>query len=160
MYMAAVFPVCVPLYRYRLPACRSEFAAHMSEVREYVRPGFMGLTDAGYFVSSTSEFASSRGVALGSVLIQPESTADEAYGQIKKAIDKRYLPALLILKNPSPEIDDFTWHWMAITGYDDDGQSIYISTYAKEYSLEFSRVWIQDLPYHADVVYFVPKNIK
>ena len=156
MYMAAVFSSCGPLYRYGLPARRDEFTAHMDEVRKFVRPGTMGLTDAGYFASSTSEFAESRGVVITSVRLPLGLTADEAFEKIRKAIDQRYVPALLILKNPSPDIDDFTWHWMAVTGYDDTDGCIFVSSYAKEYGLNFNKVWIQEKPYHADLVYFIP----
>lgn len=158
MYMAITFPECAPLYRYAQPVKKDDFIAHMSEVREYVRPGAMGLTDAAYFASSTAEFAETKGVRLKSDVLPREPGAAEIFEEIKNAIDLKLMPALLILRNPSVELDDFTWHWMAVTGYDDEKGSIFVSTYSKEYELIFERVWIQRKPYQADVVILYPDS--
>jgi hypothetical protein len=88
-------------------------------------------------------------------LDEPDDIA-EVFEEIKKAIDEALMPALLILRNPSEELDDFTWHWMAVTGYDDVKGSVYVSTYAKEYELVFERVWVQYKPYQADIVILYP----
>lgn len=158
MYMSAAFPSCSALYGYGAPAVKDEFVMHMDSVREYVRPGAMGLTDAAYFASSTSEFAKTKGVTLSSRILSRDADYETAFEEIKKAVDERLMPALLILRNPSKELDDFTWHWMAVTGYDDEKTTVFVSTYAKEYELEFQRVWVQYKPYHADVVIFYPCN--
>lgn len=156
MYMAAVFPACSPLYRYGAPASKSDFIAHMDNIREFVKPGAMGLTDPHYFASSTEGFARSKGVVLNASVLPSGISCTEAFDEIKKAIDAGLMPALLILRNPSKELDDFTWHWMAVTGYDDDDVSVFISTYGKEFELGFERVWVQYKPYSADVVIFYP----
>lgn len=154
MYLAAEFPSCSGLYKYTFPAKKDEFVLHMAEVREFVKPGAMGLTDAGYFASSTACFAQKRGVNLRYDILPNDMDNEAAYIYVKKALDEKLMPALLILRNPSVELDDFTWHWMAITGYDDEKSSVFISTYAKKYELVFSRVWVQYRPYRADVVIF------
>jgi hypothetical protein len=156
MYMAAKHPCCSALYQYGYPAEKNDFIAHMDSVRQYVRPGAMGLTDAGYFASSTAEFAKPKGVQLNSKVLPRDAHHAEAFSEIKEAIDKGLMPALLILRNPSQELDDFTWHWMAVTGYEDEKGSVFVSTYAKEFELQFYRVWVQYKPYHADVVIFYP----
>ena len=114
----------------------------------------MGLTDAGYFASSTAEFALRRGVELNYNIIPNEFGGGEAFETVKKAIDLKLLPALLILRNPSVELDDFTWHWMAVTGYDDEKKTIFVSTYAKEYEITFSRAWVQYRPLSRGRRYF------
>jgi hypothetical protein len=156
MYLAAVYPSCSALYGYTLPATKDEFVSHMTEVREFVRPGAMGLTDAGYFASSTAEFAKCRGVDLTYDILPNDTDKEAAFAAVKKAIDDKLMPALLILRNPSIELDDFTWHWMAVTGYDEENGSVFVSTYAKEYEFIFSRVWIQYKPNHADIVILYP----
>lgn len=160
MYMAVAFPSCSALYGYTLPASKSEFISHMDSVREFVKPGAMGLTDAGFFASSTEKYAKTRGVTLHSRIASRRSGYAEVFEEIKKAIDEALMPALLILRNPSEELDDFTWHWMAVTGYDDIKGSVFVSTYAKEYELVFERVWVQYKPYRADVVFLYPGNNK
>ncbi len=156
-YMAAVFPdKCREAYPYELPPKRSDFTPFMSAVREYVKPGMQGLTDAKFFASSTVEFAKSLGVSLSAVTVSPGYSAGVAFGYVKKALEEGYLPALLILRNPARELDDFTWHWMAITGCDEQSKTISIATNGEEHELPFEKVWHQRPPYHAACVYFYP----
>ena len=155
MYMAAAFPKkCAELYDFEIPAKKKDFIEHMTEVREFVKPGAFGLTDAKYFAASTRAYAKSKGVKLTAQRISRSQSVGVAFGFIKKAIDERYMPALMILRNPAKELNDFKWHWMAVTGYDDIKQTIFISTYAKEFELEFGKVWNQDKPYKAECLYF------
>lgn len=158
-YMASAFEeLCAPLYPYPLPPCKDDFAAHMQQVRKFVRPGLMGLTDPKYFVRTTLAYAKSCGVDLRAQKISPSLSAGIAFGYMRKAIDEGYMPALLILRNPFSEINDFTWHWMAVTGYDDEKGEVFVSTYTKEHALPFERVWYQAGSYRAAGVYFFPKH--
>jgi hypothetical protein len=157
MYMAVAFPSCSALYGYSLPASKDEFISHMDSVRKFVRPGAMGLTDVKFFTSSTKEFAKAKGIELGCSILSRSSGYEQAFEEIKKAVDEALMPALLILRNPSKELDEFTWHWMAVTGYDNEKGSVLVSTYAKEYELIFKRVWVQYKPYRADVVILYPE---
>ena len=157
MYMASVFPdKCRTVYPYDLPAIKEQFVAFMGEVREYVKPGLQGLTDAKFFGASTVEFAKSKGVNITAISVSSGYSVGVAYGYVKKAVDEGYLPALLILRNPAKELDEFTWHWMAITGYDDEKKTVLIATNGTEHELPFEKVWHQQKPYHAACVYFYP----
>lgn len=153
MYMAQAFPEsCAALYPYTLPAKRDEFAAHMAAVRRFVKPGLFGLTDERAFADGVKSYADQRDVKLMAQIISPGLSTSAAYGFLQKALAERYMPALLILRNPS--LSDFSWHWMAVTGYDSDKQTILVSTYAKEHELAFKEVWQQQKPYRAVAVYF------
>lgn len=158
MYMAAVFPKnCNALYPNEFPAKKDDFIAHMSDVREYVKPSLMGLTNILFFKSSTVAFAKSKGVSIRAQQISPKLNVGIAYGFIKQAINEKYMPALLILRNPSKELAEFTWHWMAVTGYDNDKNTIFISTHGKESELAFELVWNQQKKYKTNCVYFYPE---
>ena len=155
MYMAQAFAdKCAPLYPHDFPAHKEDFTAHMEEVRKFVCPGLFGLTDTDVFSSGVQAFAKSRGVRLMSQLVSPKQSTSAAFGFLQKALAERYLPALLILRNPF--VADFAWHWMAVTGCDSDKQAISVSSYGKEYSLSFENVWQQKKPYYAVSVYFYP----
>lgn len=158
MYMATVFPdKCRAAYPYELPTKREDFVAYMASVREYVKPGLQGLTDDGFFASSTVAFAKKNGVGLAFNLVSSGLSVGVAYGYIKKALDEGYLPALLILRNPAKELDDLTWHWMVVTGYDDQKRSVFIATNGEEHELLVDRVWQQRKPYKSACVYFYPE---
>jgi hypothetical protein len=157
MYMARVFSdTCAPLYPYSLPAAKADFTAHMSEVRRFVTPGLMGLKSTAAFAKGTAAFAKARGVNLVPLVVKRDLNMINAFGFIQKAIEQQYMPALLILKNPSRALRDFYWHWMAVTGCDADKKSVYVSTYGKEFELPFELVWQQQKPYEAGCVYFYP----
>ncbi len=156
-YMSQAFPEkCSALYEHETPATKEDFTRFMQDVREYVKPGAMGLTDHKYFGAATIEYAKTKGVELKSQVVSRSLSLGVAYGFIKRAVDEQYMPALLILRNPELELDEFTWHWMAVSGYDDKKETIFISTYGEEYELDFSKVWNQRKPYSASCVYFFP----
>lgn len=155
-YMAQVFPKCTALYEHDKPVRKDDFVDFMQEVREYVKPGIKGLTDHKFFAKATLEFAKSRGVNLKRQNVSTSLNKGIAYGFVRKAIEEGYMPALLILRNPEKELRQFAWHWMAVTGYDDVKGTIFVSTYGKEYELDFEKVWNQSKPYRANCVYFFP----
>ena len=158
MYMASVFSEsCAPLYPYVFPAKKDDFVVHMAAVREYVKPGPFGLADEDRFAKNTVAFAKSKGVSIKSQKISKSLNTGIAWGFIKKVINEKYLPALLILKNPSKELSDFTWHWMAVTGYDEEKQTVVVSTYGKKYELPFEQIWMQQKPFKSVCVYFYPE---
>jgi len=160
LYMAAAFPeCCAGLYPYALPAQKDDFAAHMAQVREFVKPGLMELTDPRQFARETLEFAETRGGGIIAQQIHHSLSAGVAFGFFRQALRHGYLPALLLLRNPSPELDDFTWHWMAVTGCDDEARTLTVSTYGREYEIAFDRAWVQQKPYYAAGVYFYPRQL-
>ena len=153
-YMAEKFnETCGALYEHEMPAAKEDFTGFMQDVREFVKPGIGGLTDHKFFASSTIAYAQSKGV---SIVAFPELCI--TFGFITRAIGEGYMPALLIMRNPIKALDEFTWHWMAITGYDDGKKTIFISTYGEEYELVFEDVWNQNKPYRANCVYFYPEE--
>ncbi len=157
MFMAAAYPEqCASLYPHPLPAKRADFAEHMAQVREFVKPGLMGLTDPKEFARGVLAFAEQCGAEILAQQISPKFSKGVAFGFFREALRHGYLPALLMLRNPTPELDEFTWHWMAVTGCDDEKRTLTISTYGQRYDLPFDGVWIQDKPYFAAGVYFYP----
>jgi len=157
MYMAGAFPqACTNLYGCALPAQKSDFAAHMAQVREYVKPGPMGLTDPKEFARGVLAFAEDHGAVLLAQQISSTLSAGVAFGFFKQALLHGYMPALLLLRNPSPELEELTWHWMAVTGCDDEKRTLTISTYGKREQISFDHAWIQHKPYRAAGMYFYP----
>lgn len=158
LYMSAVAPAkCAALYPYTLPAKKQEFIQHMEDVRSYVKPGFFGLTNPNDFTKAICDFARSRGIRLKSQNIFTSHSEGVAFGFIMRAINEGYMPALLVLRNPSDALKSFTWHWMAVTGYDDEKRTVYVTSNTKEYELNFRSVWNQQKPYRTNCVYFFPE---
>ena len=139
-HIAENTPSCRTLYRYDFPLQKEDFVRHMEQVREYVKPGMKGLTSKTFFACETRRFAADRGVILKTHILNKSFSANEAYDRIKQSIDGGYPLALLILKNPAPELEEFTWHWMIIIGYKENMQ-IVMTTWGKIFDLDFEKVW-------------------
>jgi len=159
-YLASNYPdKCRPLFSYDIDNInREDFVLHMDSVRQLVKPGVSGLTSIDFYESRTKEFAEKRGVDLSAKQVLSDIPRNEAFSEIVKAIDNGFPVAMLILRNPFPEIDDFTWHWMNIIGYDSSNMNITISTYGKKHILDFNHVWHQKFGYRTELIYFWPKE--
>ncbi len=131
---------CRPLYSYDFPLKKTDFIKHMGEVREYVKPGINGLTSKTYFACEVRRFAESRNVTISTKLINKNYSTQEAFEKIKQSINNGFPLALLILRNPNRELEEFTWHWMVIIGYKDDNKII-MTTWDKIFDLDFDKVW-------------------
>jgi hypothetical protein len=138
---------------------KEDFVAYMTSVREFVKPGIKGLTDIDYFNHQLISFAKGKGVALSSKIIMANEDKTRAFEEIKTAIDAGYPLAMLILRNPHDEIDEYTWHWMNIIGYDQSSLSIQISTYGKTHRLDFNKVWVSNPKYISEFVWFKPAGL-
>ncbi len=157
MHLAAAFPLqCAALYPYALPPQKSDFVAHMVEIREFVKPGMTGLTDPHKFAEGVLAFAKRQEVAITAQHIAPILSNGVAFGFFKQALRHGYLPALLILRNPAKELADLTWHWMAVTGCDDETRTLTVSTYGKRIDIPFDSTWVRHKPYFSAGVYFYP----
>lgn len=157
MYMAQVFSAtCAPLYPYARPANKDDFTAHMGEVRSFLKPGCMGLKSTAQFASGTSAYAKSKGVNIVPFIVNRSLDMCNAFGFIQKAVEERYMSALMILRNPFKALSDFHWHWMAVTGCDTEKKSVFVSTRGAEFELPFELVWQQQKPYETGIVYFYP----
>ena len=157
MQMAGAFAeTCAPLYPYALPATKQDFTAHMQRVRPFVKPGAMGLKSTEKFASGTAAYAKQMGVKIVPLVVSRSLNMINAFGFIEKAVEQNYMPALMILRNPSKELSDFHWHWMAVTGFDAQTKAVYVSTYGREFELPFEQVWHQQSPYETGLVYFYP----
>jgi len=150
-HLAEHAPSCRALYKYDFPLQKKDFVKHMGEVREYVKPGVGGLTSKTYFACEIKRFAESRGVALETNLINKNLNSNEAFQKIKLSIDNGFPLALLILKNPAPELEEFTWHWMVVIGYKENMQII-MTTWGKIFDLDFDKVWNHTGKYSSGLV--------
>jgi len=148
------------LYDYNINHLRkSDFCNYIVSVREFVKPGIKGLTDIDYFVHQLKSYAKAKDVKLISKVLNIKTDKKTAFNEIIETIDAGYPLAILILRNPHPEINDFTWHWMSITGYDKDNDTITICTHGKKFALNFSLIWLNDPKYVSELVWFKPEDI-
>ncbi len=159
-YLSDRYPEsCGDVYRCEKPVFdREAFISFITHVREYVTPGLMGLTDIDFYERRLIAFALTRGASLDAEQIDRSLPPEKAFEIAAEVIDSGLPLALLILRNPYDDIDDYTWHWMTVIGYDRSSLDLIISTHGREHRLDFRHVWHNDDGYFAGLVYFWPKE--
>ncbi len=137
---------------------RKTFVQFMQAVREFVKPGMMGLTDIDFYTRETLNYAQSRGIALSAKQIDTRLGDQAAFRHVADTIDAGLPLALLILTNPHPDIREYTWHWMTVIGYDRDDETIIVATHGRPHVLRFENVWVNGGGHKTGIVYFWPKG--
>lgn len=100
--------------------------------REYMTSGMRGFPDPDLYRDRFIAYAARYGVlAEWSHLYEwQESGAPKQY--IRERLLANRPVALLILMHAAKVLDDVTWHWMTITGYDEAPDEIVVSNYGKK----------------------------
>lgn len=154
-YLAGHFPGLRKLY----PGdpdniCKDEFVLFMETVFKYVTPGFMGMSSIKRFKRCFLEYACTAGVDVRLTLLGGESRADEAKQFARNAMDAGYCVLYLLLTHKDKELDEFTWHWFTLTGYEDIGESMQVdfATWGSKHSFDFDRMWNTGTKSHGGMV--------
>ena len=130
----------------------------MEDVRLNIKPGFGPMTDPKTFCEKCVDYAKTKGVELGYNIVDKTLDTQAVFDHIIELIDSNILPSLLILRNPHREINEYTWHWMTITGYIKDTKEIIIATYGKRLKMDFTKAWGQEKKFSTDLVFFCEKD--
>jgi hypothetical protein len=153
-YLSQTFPdkYC-DLYPYKGIINRENFTLHMIEIRKYVKPGIFGLTSIHQFTDSVLAFAKERRVTLVPHILEGNAVSiQEAINFICEALSQRLPIAILVLKHPIKEFDEYAWHWMTITDLKlnskDNIYYISVSTYGERREINLDLLWNQRLPKH------------
>lgn len=110
---------------------RHHYVQIQKDLYGYMTPGRNGFPDYEKYQEQFLRFAGDRGVALRTEALSGWSDGAEAFHFVRETVDAGAPLALLILGHTAKEIDDDTWHWMTVTGYDAAGARILISNYGK-----------------------------
>ncbi|QAA31955.1 hypothetical protein [Clostridium manihotivorum] len=133
------------LYPYKDIINKNDFVEHMIEVRKYVIPGMFGLTSVEQFSENVLSFSQSRGVSLVPHILDEQATMDNAIDFIYEALNLKLPIAILVLKHPVKELEDYTWHWMTITNLlinpKTNKHYISISTYGEFHQIDLDLLW-------------------
>ena len=120
---------------------QARFLTLMDEMFCYMRPGMRGFPHADKFLTQFLSYAQAHGAEFCGEVIENWASAEDAFRCVRRSIADNLPLALLILGHNAPEIDENTWHWMCVTGFDPDSREILISNYSR-------REWMQ-----ADIVF-------
>jgi hypothetical protein len=143
-YLAGNFPHLRSLYPYD-PAhiTKEEFVKFMTHMFSYVTPGISGMSSILRFRRCFLNYTDSVGTSVRLSLLDGGGAAQDARAFVTGALDEGYPVLYLLLRHKDPALDDFTWHWFNLTGYeaDEGGMTVEFATWGKKHSADFDNLW-------------------
>lgn len=100
------------------------------------KPGLIGFP---YFVRFTHNFleeAEKNDMHLTADMKKNIASVDDGWRFVTKHIDAGEPVGMLILTHNAKEINDETWHWMCITGYDTTKKEVIISSVGERITMQ------------------------
>ena len=119
----------------------ARYLAHMNRMFGYMKPGLMGYPHWERFRDDFLSFAKDMGTSLRAECLTKWKSAGDAFCFAADAVDRGVPAALLVLTHRAPEMDENTWHWMTVTGYDRGAGTILISNYGRREILKAEMVF-------------------
>lgn len=101
----------------------------MNQMFQYMKPGSMGYPHSKEYVKAFEQFGQDHGVNVRARRVTSWKNSEEIFHWIRHSIRQDTPVVMLILQHSYQPIDDDTWHWMIITGYDKESREILISNY-------------------------------
>ena len=146
-YLAQAFPdKYSALYPYKGIVNKTDFIEHMVKIRKYVKPGIFGLTSVRQFSDNVLAFSTKQGLSLmPHILDDKAASLQDALNFISKGLSQGLPVAILILKHPVKEFEEYTWHWMTITDLKlNSKENVYyisVSTYGDHKEINLDLLW-------------------
>ena len=143
-YLALHFPHLRKLYPYDPEnITKEEFIRFMITMFKYVTPGFMGMRSIKRFKRCFTEYANAADADVRLTLLDGEADEAAAKEFVTRGLDAGYCVLNLLLTHKDSELDELTWHWFTLTGYEKTGDDMRVdfATWGKKHTLDFSRLW-------------------
>ncbi len=120
-YYASNFPEMKHLYQGDTnPFTMEEYLHSMEEMYTYMTPGPRGFPYVKSYAKQFTKFCNERGISLEPIIMESINSTQEAYEFVKRSINNNFPVALLILHHRAKELKEDNWHWVTITGYEED----------------------------------------
>lgn len=126
----------------------------MQTMYRYMKPGFMGYPLIGRFAKDFKRYAKERGIDLESKQLFLPKTKSEALDFILPSIKEGHPVAFLILRHPAYELREDNWHWVTITGFDEEKEKLIWSNCGEREVIDWNMLFDQDKKYYVGIVKF------
>lgn len=123
--LAAFYDLCMPAAGHIYQ--KQEFLEIMQQVYRYMRPGANGFPHVQKFADQFCAFARDHGRDFAAAVARDWHDSDTPRELICRELQAQNPVALLVLRHLAPELEDNTWHWMTITGYEADTDRLVLS---------------------------------
>lgn len=108
----------------------------MNDLYHCMTPGINGYPHARKFADAYVKYAEYHGRRL-----VPEVVRDWADIKVPKlclfeTLSRKEPAALLVLLHKAPKMEEYTWHWMAVSEFDDNNNSLTVSSHGRKEKLD------------------------
>lgn len=105
---------------------------HMKAMfKEHMTTGMMGFPDPDKYITEFTAYAKEHAVTVTAQKQYERTSAEEAVSFLRERLGLDTPVVILILNHKADELDDIRWHWMTITGYDEESGEIVVSNYGR-----------------------------
>lgn len=154
-YLAGRFPHLSKLYPYdSRRITKEDFIRFMTTMFGYVTPGFMGMRSIKRFKRCFLEYAKSAEADVKISMLEGYEDVAAAKEFACRGMDEDYCVLYLLLTHKDPELDEYTWHWFTLTGYEreDEKMTVDFATWGEKHTFDFDRMWNTGTLQHGGMV--------
>lgn len=126
----------------------------MQSMYRYMKPGFMGYPLIGRFAKDFKRYAADRGIFLSSEQLFLPKSKEQALDFILPALKEDHPVAFLILRHPAYELREDNWHWVTITGFDEEEEKLIWSNCGEREEINWNMLFDTEKKYYAGIVKF------
>lgn len=159
--IAAIYAIqreeCQSLYIPEEGKCiqdQEQYLNLMQQMYGYMKPGFMGYPLIGRFAKDFKKYAMDRGVKLESEQLFLPKSKETALNFILPALKEGNPVAFLILRHPAYELREDNWHWVTITGFDEEEEKLIWSNCGEREEIDWNMLFDTDKKYYVGIVKF------
>ena len=137
---------------------QEEYQAFFETIKPYLHPRIGGIARLKQYTDGFRDYAASRGVALAFDTLKGGAPLAQAEAFLRRAIDQGLCVAFLLLLHQDPALEELTWHWFLLTGYEEteEGLQVIFATWGKRHRLSFARLWDTGHPGQGGMVVIRP----
>lgn len=133
---------------------QTQYLKLMQTMYTYMKPGFMGYPLIGRFAKDFKRYASNRGITLKSEQLFLPKSKQQALDFILPSIRNGDPVAFLILRHPAYELREDNWHWVTITGFDEEEEKLIWSNCGEREEIDWNMLFDAHKKYYVGIVKF------
>ncbi len=135
------------LYPYNLTEIKKEeYVAFSNIMKPFLTPRLGGVSRLELYTEGFEKYLDSvQEKTISLETLSGHRPLEEAKKEIKSQIDKNIPIPCLLLKHKNPKLQDYTWHWFLLIGYDDSAKEkrlmVKTVTYSKAEWICLDELW-------------------
>ena len=114
----------------------------------------MGYPLIGRFAKDFKRYAKDHGITLSSEQLFLPQSREQALDFILPALKEDHPVAFLILRHPAHELREDNWHWVTITGFDEEEEKLIWSNCGECEEIDWNMLFDTDKKYYVGIVKF------